>query len=311
MKSNNLLISLAFCITVLISHSGRASITKPTYFPPNPKIGNAINLQYDDIIPATGTYFNKISVTYRFNQLSPSPTGVKYVATDFWIQSAPHVGDYMYMGVNPPQKDAGYGGQVHFSYFGALGGTIDTPSTCNRGADSGSGITCAVGIRAKQGDIVKIVATVLETNASATHVQGRVYYYNSEKKTETIRTIGQFWVKRGNAAIAYPGGWIEGTSDPNYCADLVKTSITYSPVSVIDISGKSRSIQIDTLKSAYCGALAIPTRRPGYVQISIPQMTPPSDREYATAIESSAPATGDRPIAPEPPGDGVKSKAGR
>lgn len=311
MKSNRSLISIAFWIATLASHTGLASITNPTYFPPNPKIGNAINLQYEDITPATGTYFNKISVTYRFNTLSPSPTGIKYVATDFWIQSAPNVGDYMYMGVNPSNKDSGYGGQVHFSYFGALGGIIDTPRTCGRGADSGSGITCAVSVSAKQGDIVKIIATVLETNASATHMQGTVYYYNSAKKTATVKIIGQFWVNRGNAAFAYPGGWIEGTSDPNYCADLAKTSITYSPVSVIDTSGKSRSIQIDTLRSAYCGALASPTRQPGYVRISIPQMTPPSDREYATAIESSTPPTGNRPIAPEPPGDGVKSKAGR
>lgn len=302
MKSNALSACLAVAVSVTAPCSALARITQPTYFPPNPKIGNAINMAYEDSTPATGTYFKQISTTYQFNTLSPSPTNTWYVATDFWLQSAPGVGDYMYMGVNLPNKAQNYGGQVHFSYFGALGGKIDTPDTCGGGADSGHGITCAVAVPTRQGDKVTLVATLLETNATAAHVQGTVNYTDAASNKVVSKLIGKFWVKRGNTALAYPGGWIEGTSDPNYCANLVKTSITYSPVSVIDTAGNARTIQIDTLRSAYCGAMASPTQQPGYVQITYPQMTPPSDQSYATGGDSNATSKAAKPpIEPKPP----------
>lgn len=302
---------VAIATSTFASQAGLARITQPTYFPPNPKIGNAINLQYEDTNPATGTYFKEISTSYQFDTLAPSPTGTWYIATDFWIQSAPGVGDYMYMGVNLPNKDRSYGGQVHFSYFGALGGAVDTPNTCHGGADSGQGITCAVDIPTRQGDQVRLVATLLETNATAAHVKGTVFYFDSATRKVTAKVIGAFWVKRGNTALAYPGGWIEGTSDPNYCADLVKTSLTYSPVSVVDVSGNAREIQIDTLRSAYCGAMARPTLKPGYIQITYPQMTPPGDQEGASVPHVSTQQGETAAVNPERPDDNVKSKAGR
>lgn len=218
--------------------------------PPKIVPGNLLLLDYgfDSAKPATG--MQSIKTQLRFITLDPSPIASRYFATQFWLDPKDHSGggEYLYMGINPPNKAINYPGQVHFSLFGAKGGTIYSPN-CHGGADGGSGITCALdSVKALPGNTYRFEAKITRATSTATTLEGNVEVFDDHGNMIDSQQIGKFDVLRSNMELTYPASWVEGTGDP--CSSVRRTVVEYSPlwrngnivtadaVNVISLSGR-------------------------------------------------------------------------
>lgn len=261
------------------SRMASADILEQTYFEPA-KAGNIINLVYDPVETGVGWFFTNLKATYQFQTLKPAPIGTRFIATQFVLGplKGSGGGDVMYIGINPPMSLMNYGGQAHFSYFGTSGGEIETPQNCNTGADWGPGITCAFDIAAQQGHKYELEANLVKTTDTKTLLQGFVSDFDEKGTLVSRNEIGRFWVNRGEMALAFPTGWVEGSTAP--CSMTEKTSIIFGPLNVrYDRTSKGhvRVVPIDTVGSANCGVLATPTT-PGdgnYVEMTYGIDLPP------------------------------------
>ncbi len=191
--------------------------------------GNVLNIGYgfDSTKPATG--MQSFKTQWRFLTLDPSPSGTRFLATQFWLDPVDHSGggDTLYIGINPPNQAINYAGQVHFSYFGAKGGTLYNQN-CHAGADGGGGITCALdSVKALPGQTYRFEAKITKATATATTLEGNVQVFDTYGNMIDSQQIGSFDVLRTNMELTYPGSWVEGTSDP--CSSLTRTMVEYSP----------------------------------------------------------------------------------
>ncbi|MEN5247440.1 hypothetical protein [Brucella pseudintermedia] len=224
------------------------------YFPPNSPRGNVININYYDSKLKPQRYFQSLSVDYKFNILSSSPVGTRFIATQFWLdpRDGSGNGDTLYMGINPPQKAEGYSGQAHFSYFGSHAGKLYSKN-CAKGADGGSGVTCGITLSAQEKHKYRLTSTIKEVTAQHTVVQGTLVEWDEKGRRIQSTIIGEFEILRGHMGYSYPVGWVEGSSDP--CSALVKTEIAFSSISVKNFDAKygKYDLPIKTIPSNKCG----------------------------------------------------------
>ncbi|AOJ34645.1 hypothetical protein [Burkholderia metallica] len=252
--------ALLLCSLLLASTPGFAGINQGTYFPPTNPTGNVINIDYDFPASRPARYFDKLETSFTFNKLNSNPIGTRFVATQFWLDPTNGAGggDTIYIGINPTVQSYGYGGQAHFSYFGKNAGQLYN-SNCAKGADGGSGITCALNLPTTQGYTYHLTATLIESTAQHAVLSGTVDVLDGAGDPVQTVEIGKFEILRGNMALSYPGSWVEGSSDP--CTSLVKTGITFSPllVTYFNTGGKDKyTSPINTVSSNKCGVNATP-----------------------------------------------------
>lgn len=207
------------------------------YFPPNDH-GNYINLNYFYNTQAPESNLLIIESRFKFDKIDVSPRGTRFVATQFYLSSnLPGVsgGGAMYMGVNPTQKSQNYPGQVHFSYFGNSEGTTMSKN-CNKGADNGDGISCAINLHTNEGYTYKLNSIVWKNSQSNTIVTGLVEVFD-EKGVSLVKTrIGEISFPQGGLLLSSPITWVEGTADP--CDQVSDTKITFYPLSVRNVNDK-------------------------------------------------------------------------
>lgn len=246
----------AITICMSLSTAALADITKKTYFPPNNLHGNVADIQYKFTDANPARYFTSIETAFLFDEINPSPVGTRFVATQFWLDptNGSGGGDTLYMGINPTARSQGYGGQAHFSYFGSSGGQHG--SNCHSGADSGSGITCAINVATVSGDTYRLQARLIESNENYSKLEGWLYVIDATGNEKSKNLIGDFKVLRGNMALTFPQSWIEGSADP--CSALVKTSITFTPLTFVSTQGRTYSVPVDTIPKTKCGVWAEP-----------------------------------------------------
>lgn len=207
------------------------------YFPPN-NHGNYINLDYlfDNNSPGSNLWV--INSRFKFDKMDTSPRGTKFVATQFGLSSySPNVsgGGVMYIGVNPTQESQGYSGQAHFSYFGNSEGT-SMSENCNKGADNGDGVTCAIDLHTYEGYTYNLNAVVLSTDQSKTVLAGFVEVFDEKGNSLGKKQIGEISVSQAYMVFSNPITWVEGTSDP--CSQVNDTKITFYPLGVKNVNAK-------------------------------------------------------------------------
>lgn len=241
-------LSIIFYLTLIGSASSQ-------YFPPTDPLTNVANISYDDKNKNRPLrYFLSIFIEYKFNVISSSPIGTRFVATQFWLDpwNGRGGGDTLYMGINPTQRTQDYPGQAHFSYFGTQAGTLYS-SNCSRGADGGPGVSCGVTLPTQEKHKYRLSANITDVNNQHTIVKGILDEWDETGKFVQSVVIGEFEILRGNMGFSYPQGWVEGSSDP--CSELVKTEIELSAISVQNFDSKygKYNIPIKTIPSNKCG----------------------------------------------------------
>lgn len=255
------------CVTILSSSTSFSEIVGPTYFPPN-GMGNYINFTYQ--FPETYN-IKSISAPVHFDTLDPDPMGTRFVTNQFSIENLNDhaLSNTMYIGLNVAHATEDYIGQAHFSLFGSGYGRIYT-SNCNKGADSGDGVTCPVTIPVKQGYTYKTVAEILSSDSNSTIVQGRVELYDKNGKITQDIIIGKFEVLKGEMGFTAPFAWVEGNSTP--CTNVTKTQITYYPLQVQYIGSNSlHKIPINTVTGSWCGVFAQPAAEANAISMTYPK----------------------------------------
>ncbi|NOI26863.1 hypothetical protein [Vibrio mediterranei] len=237
---------------LVLSSSASADISHRMLIPAS-GTGNIMNFHYDD---GTRDNYQKIGLGMQFLSLSAAPTGVRYLANQFWIVNTVDRSQYktMYMGINPPNNAIDYDGQVHFSYFGPGVSRILSPN-CHAGADGGGGVTCAIDYAVTIDNKYELESQVVSSTANTTIVRGVFTVYDPTGRNKLSETeIGKFEVNIGNGALNLDNGWIEGSADP--CASTPYTQVVYEP---IWFNGdKNNFRKLINVTSAKCGGTVQP-----------------------------------------------------
>ncbi|MGL4858509.1 MAG: hypothetical protein ACRC5A_01990 [Enterobacteriaceae bacterium] len=187
---------------------------------------NVVNIQFQNISLPTDKFYNQFNYHIAFAKLSPSPVGTRFTAVQF-AAGGPKGSDTLYIGINPPQQDESYDGQVHFSYFGTRGILPETHPHCRLQADYGDGITCELNYRAVPGHLYSL--TVQAGNRTSDDKTLWIGSIQDLTRGSQPIEIGRFYLQdlQGivpNSAIS----WVEGSSDP--CSALVATDMFLSPI---------------------------------------------------------------------------------
>ena len=268
--NRNKMTFIAIAIGIFTSGAALADITQPTYYPPTPRVIAPLDIRYD--YSAQPGSFTKITTTTGFTTLAPNPTGTSFFGTGFWLQPATGSADSMFLRIAPPSTTSK--GEVQFLYLGDFGDIIDTGTTCKTGAAGGTGITCTLPWAVHEKDQIQLVAEVVKTDGNRTQLSASMTVLGPVAAPQQL--IGTFWVKRNNAVFQGARVWAQRTSGNSYkCKNVAETKVAYSPLELVDTSGKTHSVPIDTVTSAFCGAYAVPMSTSGYVEINYPQPTHP------------------------------------
>jgi Domain of unknown function (DUF3472) len=180
------------------------------------------------------------SIDYVVDQVNAKPNPTWYWATQMGFQK----GDAFYMGLQP---DFGQKTRALFSVFGP--GTTPLASTCNAGADGGSGTSCSIQYDWKVGNTYRLTVTRVGANASTSTWRGTI----KDLSTHVTTQIGK-WSVLASRGMITPGNisWSEWFGGNIPCSQRTKNAVYFRHPIGVGPGGRMYREQVGGVTSGTC-----------------------------------------------------------
>lgn len=178
----------------------------------------------------------------RFESGASKPE-TRYVASQGTVRDNKGAGHTFYFGINMPNDKAHYAGQARISLFGGAG--VSNSSTCNPGADGGSGFSCSMDYVFTQGHTYELLASIQRVSEmpGGYALTGTV----RDETTGLLTDLGSFGLTDGVASLDIPVIWAEGT-DNAPCSQIGNFAIRLWPLAMYKNSVKTELMpQVDSV----------------------------------------------------------------